>query len=538
MIKVMIVDDELLVRVGIKSTVQWEKLGLEVVAEAEDGKEAFEKFNICQPDIVITDIRMPVMDGLELIKNIKQINSRVKIIILTCYGEFSYAKDALRLGVFEYIVKPTMMADDLTDILTRACELILQEQEEMNKVSEMEKKLLEEEGAIKEKVILNIIRGIVKENDTESELSKAGVNYYKDNVAILVFQIDDYKTVIDKYNSEKSYMLWGAIQNITTNVISLYCKGVVIQDQKDKYAVAVGLPGKKTEKEIHENIFALANQIQTSLRKYLGISVTMGISDIGYGERAIFRLYQQADTACAFRLFMGCNRIIPYHEIAKCKQDECDYEPVLNQIETYTKDLNVKLVNSALTELFQNRLLPTYNKTLVKKAVFKLLAILTVISRYNLKDSLTADMEYELYEQVMELETLENMYNWFKSKFKLVIDACIDASTGGCCIQVKKAIEYIKGRYMNDISLDDAAEAAHVSRNYLGNLFKRDTGRYFVDFLMEYRVEKAKELLKEYPLKIYDVAWKVGIKDQRYFSKVFKKYTGYTPNEFRDRHIK
>lgn len=534
MIKVMIVDDELLIRVGIKSTVQWNKLGLEVIAEAENGKEALEKFSLHHPEIIITDIRMPVMDGLELIKDIKQLNLHTKFIILTCYGEFSYAKEALRLGAFEYIVKPTMMADDLEEVLSRVVETIHEEQKEQAKVNDLEKKFREEEKVIKENTLLNIIHGVIEEGKIGQELDKAGLPQYKDNTVVIVCQVDDYADVVEKYSEEKLFVLWGGVQNIAQNVMDLYCNGKVLLDQYNKCIGIVGFPGKKNEKEIYENIYAMAKQVRDSIEKYLGIHVTIGLSDIGCNEKYIYRLFQQANTACEFRMFLGGNKIISYHKIVQYKQSDCEYEYYLHLIETEIRELNGEQADKILKDFFLTGLLSTYNKTLVKKAIFKLLALLTMMSKGHLKDALTADMEFEKYEQIMKLETLEQMYKWFKELLLQVINTRATAYNSGYCIQVKKATEYIKNRYMDEISLDDAAEAVNVSRNYLGNLFKRDTGKYFIDFLMEYRIEKAKELLKECSFKIYEVALKVGIKDQRYFSKVFKKYTGCTPNEYRD----
>jgi len=498
MIKVLLVDDELLVRVGIRSTVNWDMLGMTVVGEAEDGEEALRLYRDCQPDLIITDIKMPGMDGLQLTRQIKELDARAKIIILTCHGEFDYAKEALRLGALEYILKPTMMGGDLEEVVDRAKKIILEERVNERKVTEMELKIRQLQESEQAKRLLRLIDGTEEESRAAPDSDDSLLCRMPLQAVCLL--------------SDNDFAQWEAMRSTMTGVIRKYGMGMTVHDPRNNDLVAVlHFPDIKSESAQYEKLHQTAQEIMDTARQFFGIAVTIGLGEPAQALGRIRASVEQARKSAQCRLFHGRGSIIAFRDLPRTTGRTDAWKSGLQLLRSALAQGDAEQVKRSTHALFAEQIRPTCQPSCVKEAVFELV-------------SLTAD--FSQLETVMRMETLEQMEQWFSRRFAERLAAESERSeTGDYSMHVKEALQYIKLRYMHEISLTDAAEAVFLSKNYLGHLFKRDTGRYFSEYLTEYRMEKAKELLKDGSLKVYAVAMKVGIADQRYFSKLFKKHT-------------
>jgi len=534
MIKVMIVDDEMLVRAGIRSTIQWQQLGMEVVAECEDGQEALDAFNQLRPEIVITDIRMPVMDGLELARRLKEIDSQVQIIFLTCYEEFSYAREAIRLDIADYIVKPTMTVDDMTKVLIRLKETLEKEKAELGKLDVLKKKLEEEEVNQRKSLFFNLIRGELTEAQLEDAVSKLHIDSNSGNFALIIWSVDRYKEVAKKYNDKSLSMLLNAMHSIVYDVCSFYGKIIVFDDNRNKLIGLVCFEDKSA-KTCFEKLSHIASESKIAFEKYMSISVTIGISELCNEIASLPQAWKQTEKANNRKMFLGYGRIIFHHELQYQKEVNVDCSDIIKQIESSVEVRDVEQFEAALKELFMNRLALTFRYDDVYETCYKLLSIMmSFLSKHGEgKQLLELSKRYSEGTLFTEFETLEEIHEWFLNCFHNLFRLSDSSDNEKMNCKVKKAISFIKERYMHDISLKDAAKYVGVSTNYLGNLFKRETGYYFNNYLMEYRIKKAQQLLKDNSLKIYEVAARVGIPDQHYFSKIFKRITGIAPNEAR-----
>jgi len=532
MVKVLIVDDELLVRVGIRSTVNWNKIGITVVAEAENGEEGWHQYQVYQPEIVITDIKMPVMDGLQLTSKIKQMNARAKIIILTCHGEFDYAKEAIRLGAFEYILKPTMMGNDLEQILMNAKTCIIEEQNQHQRVTELENKVNEHSEAEKEKWRIAVMGGM--QIDEAHQLEKPAFPYMP--LLAMAIRIDQYHEVQEKYEGRNHISLWEAIKTTIAGIVNKYGSAITIYDHQSQCIIAVcSFMEMKSEKAIYEKQYHIAQEMKETIRRFFGFPITIGLGDKGDNYDSIQQITKHAIKAVDCRLFLGGDCIISYQQSIQSIDTNQSCREVLQQLRSHLKAGDLQEVNESLYALFYEQLMPSFSTTLVKETVFELISILIMFVKERLPQAQISGADYEQYEWIMGMETMNQMAQWFQEKFtNLLTLERSSMNTNDYSVQVKEVILFIQSHFMENIDLADAAKVAYLSKNYIGNLFKKDTDQYFNEYLMEYRLEKAKVLLRDYTLKVYDIAMKVGIHDQRYFSKSFKKYTGKTPNEFRE----
>lgn len=364
MYKLLIVDDEILEREGLRDAIGWKDFGIERVECAENGQKALEMYPGYTPDIIITDIRMPFMDGLELTKNIREMDPSAVVILLSAYSEFKYAQEAIRTGVFDYILKPVEI-DLLQDIIQRAVQFKLDAQEQMKK-------------------------------------------------AIPVLSDEDYKN----------------------------------------YRV-----------DIYKNYLQLEEDLSKAVKR--------------------------ADGALATQFFQGI--------WTEFSDNQCSVD--------FIKRWGVELI------------------TLLTKAIIEVGENAEFI--FSKADPV---------KQITDLQSKDNLYDYMKN---IILETC-QYIAANKSFKNKKLIDdvlkFVHAHYSDrSITLNKIAESIYVTPNYLSTLFKIEVGQGFSDYLTMYRIAKAKVLLKDLSLKIYDISDRVGYSDPHYFSKIFKIITGMTPKEYRDK---
>lgn len=534
MFKILIVDDEEIIRRGLKNIINWESLECVVCGEAGDGIEGINLIKELRPDIIIADINMPGIDGLKMIKETKSIIPDSKIIILTGYRDFAYIQEALKLGAFEYVLKPSKI-EDLTAITKRAISEIKFKKEKEKEINDLKKHYEKRIPIIKQKMLYDIIFNInVKNDEIINELKIYNIDI--NDFVILLIETND-----DNNDDDSSQMYLFGVVNTFEEIFSedLTVNCITINNKKTVFIVQPKNEKDIAEKEIFMNIICKkAENLQNLIKKCFGFTITIAISKIGTGPYDLSKKTKEAFECLDYKLYMDKNSVILYDNIEKMKTQS---DPSL--LKSHEKKLiqsiksgNDKNVKNVIKELFEYTSAKIFDSEKVKniysniiKTVYKL-----KINNENKSDIVNAenmvDSVYEMFDNCTEITEFNAA---FEEACVSVVSKVNNYNQKNVNQTLLKAIEYIKENYNKSITLTDVAEHTYVSIYYLCRMFTKEIGKNFVDYLNEIRIEKAKEYLINNNYKTYEVAELVGIKDAHYFSKIFKKYTGTTPSEFK-----
>ncbi|ULO09041.1 response regulator [Paenibacillus sp. 19GGS1-52] len=522
--RVIIVEDEFIVRYGIRSMIDWEKIGLDLIGEAANGKEALELIATGMPDILITDIKMPVMDGIELIAEVRRISPDIKIIILSNLEDFQYAKEAIKHGVSEYMIKSDMMPRDFEQALLK-----IKENLDAARNSKSDQTLLfRSEPAHKESFLLDLLeRGSGKISEEGQILEKFGLSHFHPT----------YLLHISLNASELGYAERQSLirRNLEQEGLPYSRTYEIFPDRQGEINVLFSASesegnagGAETELLRHQ-----ADQIIHRLFEQNGLSATLGISGRIREWSEVKIAYAQAVSAVKQKLFLGSGRVI-VHGSDDLRINVSPMETIAIsslQVQSMVYAFQSKEITEYIEQLFE-QLAVRRDAELVQIISLELLMILMTLWPDVSKDAQQVlELKKRYFEELSQLETLEQSRLWFIQAFDTLVQHMIEIYKGDRS-SIIKATQYIQQYYHQEISLQSISSLVHLSKNYFANLFKKEVGESFLEYLTRIRIEKAKTLLTG-ELKAGEVGGLVGIQDPKYFSKVFKKITGLSPSEYR-----
>ncbi|AGC69605.1 Two component transcriptional regulator, AraC family [Thermoclostridium stercorarium subsp. stercorarium DSM 8532] len=535
MFKVMIIDDEPIIRKGIKNILNWEKFDCEVCAEASDGEEGKILIEKYRPDILITDIRMPGTDGLKMISEVKALIPDCKIIVLTGYRDFDYVQEALKLGVFDFVLKPSKI-EELTTIIHRAVEELKKlknRAEEFNKL----KKLFEQNIPIlREKFLYDLMYEIYP--NTEEILPRAELLGVKiESFFLLVVEIDtDENKKLSQY--EKNLYLFGIVNTFMDVFSDSF--SVIDVPLKDR-GVAFILQGGNEKEKLHNLISDKCNYLQELLINCFGFTVTVAVSSEGRGIMQLPEKFRECIEALERKFYIGNGTVIFYNDMSGFLKFE-DYS-VLEEYQKLLLD-GIKTGNEAIVmkriediKKYINSL-DHLNMEYLKNFYW---GIITYINNIRLSVAMASNESkvesiniISLHNMISKSENINELNDLLKEVSLSITAKINNYNNKSIKLILRNALEYIHQHYSEQLTLNDVAEHVYVSPSYLSRMFKKELGKNFVDYLNGLRIEKAKELLMDPKYKTYEVAEIVGIPDAHYFSRLFKKYEGLSPTEYRD----
>lgn len=537
MFKMLIVDDEVFIRKGLRTCIDWNSLNVEITGESKNGVEALSAIDRFDVDFIITDVRMPLMDGLELAKTIKNRALNVKVIMLSGYDEFEYAKKALKYGVYEYLLKPVSI-QELTDAVKRLSNQILKERSKVEDENVIESLINENLPSMRSTFFYKSPQ-ILKGNDEETmqKAKKLGFHLNERGYQIALIDIDDYYALIEGLDDVDIGSVKLSIVNMAEEIIGEVYKCTSFYSNAD-YIICILYVSIKDQYLVND----LLKEVQFCIKKYLRFTVTIGLGNIYDTVGDIMDSYQQAYQALKSKAFLGKDKIIPYASVAKEISTENTWK--IEDIQSVSKDTTALIDALFKSEIENtNRILNDILITLTERShdfdnvKYEVIKVLGVILFNVEKSAVQLDERFNsiahLYEEIKRNETVEDLERWMKRLIhelhKLLVRSRKDSNKG----IIRKAINYASDNYKDSIMLDDIASYIYISSNYFSRIFKEEMGESFVTWLNKYRVKKAQELLETGNLKIYEVAEQVGFNDYRYFNKLFKRYSGCTPIDYR-----
>ena len=537
-IKVFLVEDEMVIRRGIKNSIDWEKEGYIFCGEASDGELAYPMIIKEKPDILITDIRMPFMDGLELCKLVKKELPNIKILILSGYDEFDYAKEAIRLGVTEYLLKP-ISSGKLLEALNGVSESIRREKEDKDLVRKYMEEMRENTEHEKQKFFEQMIAGNLSMADALETGKK-----YEMNLSAGMYNLLLFRFTLGEENRKSGELLGEAeyaIEKLTERL------EYVFEFQRGVEGWAFLLMADN-EEQMSERVKELSKDLEEIMKNYSTIAYFGGIGQPVARLRELEESFREAERALAARFTMELNRIISVEDIRMAQNvDTLDDIEIMSfgEIEKTRSMLEKFLNNGAEDEIdefvdvYINELPEENLKSVLMRQYIIMDAYIVMMSFCEKIEGIEGEMQAqseELKNSMKTIQTLEEIKNYIRMLLKKIIGVRDTISGRRYSDIIEIAKDQIRKTYMSDeISLNTIAAEVGMSPSYFSSIFSKEMGKTFVEYLTEIRMDRAKELLMCSSMKTSEIGYEVGYKDPHYFSYIFKKTQNCTPKEFRAR---
>lgn len=529
MFKMMIVDDEMMVRIGLSSIIEWEKLNCCILSEAVDGIEALEKIRQDPPDIVITDIRMPGMDGLELARHISEEFPNIKVIILTGYADFEYAQSAIKYGVIDFVLKPTEI-ESIESAVSKAVKSLESEINKNRLVEDLNSTINSQLPNMREKLICDCINLIITD---ASEISKSMEQLTMESKPFYMVLGELEDDVLEIRNNQagscqpKNIIL----KNIMDMSFKDFTHWCAVLDES--HCCTVVLSQSQSLAEDIQKILAACHDITDIFESSYDLHVTLGISDRVQTPGAFRMAYEQSVSALSYTLQDG-NRINLYvRNFSEGYPEINSINTIISRIINSVKLGKIETCKENITELF-NRMIET--KTSIEH--MREIAVFIASSLMQFLPDKFFDIESSSDNNPLVLSKILKTFNSGNLKSllcSLAFQICSELKKS--FVQnnaiISKVNDYIAQNYQKNIRLAAIANHIHVNSSYLSRLYRQETGITITDAISRYRIEKAKEFLQNPEIKAYEVAYLVGFEDAAYFSLMFKRHTGCSPTEYR-----
>jgi len=525
MTKLLIADDEYLVLDSLKMIIRKNMKDIDIVATASTGREAIEKAIELKPDIIFMDIHMPGIDGIEAIRQIKAVNSSILFVIITAYEFFDYAKEAINLGVSEYILKP-IEKSKVIDTLNNLCNTIKQN-----------RRLLLKEAELKERI--NRIIPFIESQFVSYQLFTSGtisdIEFYEEifNINLrqgyaLTVLLKNFEGKIKEDNLKLSLEKQNFYEKFSLELKRI-CPCLIGNPLLDR--ITAFIPSEKgiDSYEIRNESIKIANRIIDRIKPGTGIEYTIGIGrsyEAGSFNKSCNEAYIAASVS-------NGHAVMHYEDIT----------PSNNIPDTYPAQKEAIFANRMLTGNLQGAgeafeeiylwLITNYYEDMdkIKSKLIDLLFVIEKALPYKASSFSKSKQSYIFsILKTNSKEVLKRQFMDIISQLSEEIQEQIRSERDGI---IPKVLEYLNNNYHKEINLADAARYVNLSYHYFSKIFKDEAGKNFSDYLTELRIEKSMGFLKDHKISIKEVCFKIGYNDPNYYCKIFKKVTGMTPTEYR-----
>lgn len=509
MIKALIVDDERMFRKAFIATVPWEAHGFEIIGEAENGAEAAELLAAHACDVVFTDILMPRMDGLELMKHIKAHYPEITVIILSCHSEFAYAKEAMKQGARDYILKLSVTPENISDLLEEIKDFV--------EKRDCDKKKLEMMDQEKENLLSSLVQKILNRNlaISEDDFHRSRQIYglkmrYQNNFMALV----DVVNFHDAERMKGSFNLYEQFYGEVAPMMDMD----LIKLSENRFIVIGNIAGASYQ-DVFESVVdrADAHNIKLSVTMYSHDFCIKDVNDIFYGI-LLPASGQYFFDAAAVR-YAG-------HEQKKVNSRE--FENFLAILEKLSGNLLVYRYRELLGKLYAEVAESDGSSEAKLKAIvgnIRIILAAILEAEQNLVFKFDCHMD--------KIYTIIELNNVFENMITEFCNSSLGIEYKNMKSNIKDVINYIFAHVDRNVTLKEAAGIANLNERYFSDLFKKEVGKSFVGFITDIKIRKAKNMLITEDYRIYEISNRLGFDNETYFTKVFKKITSCTPQQYR-----
>ncbi len=538
MYRVLIVDDEVLVREAISENIKWGELGYELAGSCQNGKEAIEFLEKNSIDVVLTDICMPFVDGMELSKFIYNNFKNINIIIFSGFNDFEYAKQAIKYNVKEYLLKP-VTAFELSEILTNLKGKMDQEKEEAEKFGKLNETYHKNKLLIKSKVLNDLIKGSKTEEENNKDLQEINIKLDASNYRVAIVEIDFNEEISnsEEYMKQQSSLMTFAVYNICDEILEHYQAGIASLGNDNR----VLLLFMKSKSMIFETeVRNICSEISSKIMQFMKFGVAIGIGRNVRNSKDIHRSYEEAENSMKYQYLFGENSIIDMEDVVQRQNHlqessggihlEGNIDSLILAIKLNEKS-NIDDVLQDIEAVLKTLLTDKNRSHLYLQQI--IIAINNILKVSVLEGSNIYTLRNQLLTEIANSKTLGKTMELLKKYCYQVTDELEIQKNIGGKKQALLAMDYIEKNYADtELNLNSVCSYLSISASRFSTIFKNVTGETFMEVLTRIRMQKAKELLESTDLKNYEIAEKVGFSDPHYFSIAFKKMTGKTPSEY------
>lgn len=526
LLRIMLVDDEESIRNLLKACIDWKEIGAQIVGEASSGREALDFLEEINPDIIITDIQMPFMDGLEFSRIAAERYPFIKIVILTAYEEFEYAKKGIKVGIADFLLKP-IKRTELRNSIINLKDKIEAERISRDEYTQLKNQIIESFPYLKEKFLNDLLQR----------------NYYVEEIKekLLYFSLKNISSHCQIALIEPSRPEFAGKTSEEDNVLlDLICSEIVKQYFKNDNDVYVFVDNSNRivilNSNIEIDILECCEQIKVMIINRLKCYVCIGIGNKYDDLRNIKQSYKEACEALKYKVIFGKNQVVSFADMRINNQNSDINKYDIFEVGFYIKAGIVEKANELIDLMFSD--LNSINDNTIEQVRVSSVNIVTTILNSITELGLHYDDVFETndlpYHSVLKIDTMPEMKDYLKELLSSTINAIKSIRSKKANKIINDIEKYMKNSLSNsELSLSSVAGEFYLNSSYLSRIFKQDTGHTFVEYLTKLRIEKALKLFSETDLKAYEVAQEVGIPDPNYFGKCFKKYTGVSINDYK-----
>ena len=531
--RIILVDDEEEVRKGIIRKIDWAAAGFQVVGDAENGEDALEKIENLEPDVVLTDIRMPYMDGLVLTEKIRQKYPSIKVLIFSGYDDFEYAKRAIKLNVTEYILKPVNV-EELTLILKRIKHNLDEEIEQKRNVNLLRESYKNSLPIIREHFLNDVVQGNLPPETVEEKLEEynipiAGAKKWVAAVINVEPEVHTEEKTLSLHEEQELIPI--SVRQLVEGKLDEYCRSVMFSVSGELVALAA-----IDEYNSQTGLIAVLGDICKESKRILEVPITIGIGHSCTDLQDISSSFRSAQNALGYKAIIGAgstiyiNDVEPLHygKLLFDSKDESELIAAIKfgpeeKIESVVKGIVGKM-DDAKVHVGQYQM---YSLNVIS-------CITRLTQQYDMTLSELMGEEGSFLNITDTIQRREDFYHWLLKAARSINHSISEARDNTTKNIINEAKQYIMDNYQNpDLSVEMLCRHLHMSPAYFSTVFKKETGQAYIAYLTEVRLNKAVELLNTTDDKTYIIASKVGYQEQNYFSYVFKKRFGISPSKYR-----
>lgn len=514
MFNVIIADDDTINRASIKMMIDWERIGFQIVGEAIHGKGVIELLQNVHADVILTDMNMPVMDGIELIRQVQTLSSPPIVVVLSAYNDFPLVRNAFLLGAVDYLLKA-----DISEVTLTNCFLNLK-----NLIEEKGQKTQTTEANVNPKLdICDQLKQFVLGKSEISE-EKLPPYYY-----VICFEIIDFESVRKRFHNIELELIAPMLQ-FTNQIQRMNSRSVITNITASNYILLY----ECDEKESFDRIQSICKQLMTVWKNYMNIATSAGISDLGVGRKDFENKISEAYHNLSMQFIFGREGVYTSQYYKKFKVEDAislamEYQPLIDSIKNNKSEEMLK---------YQCEVFPRLLSVSLEDAKHQCMCILyhMAIMLQENEDSIfhLFDKDIDFYDKLQRLKTNRDVEMWLINFCRWIFDYIEHKYESRPALDAfLVAKRFMEDNYSDEgITLGAVASLVGFNEKYFSSRFSQEFGQSFVAYLTELRIRKAKELMERTNMKVYEISKAVGYCNVEHFIRVFKKKVGVSPAAF------
>ncbi|GGD53695.1 response regulator [Paenibacillus nasutitermitis] len=509
--RILIVDDETLIRQHLSSLEEWESLQCAIVGEAANGREALELIPLVKPQLVITDIRMPEMDGIELAGMIRRIYPHIHVMFISAYDDFEYAKQAMKLGVCDFITKPIQVSEmiDSVELLQQGI-LRMNEDERLEREKAISLLLSEDTGIMEAQNLL--VAHHVQDRSIQVilvEIDNADLMHLSERPLSFIV----LRELVDHRLQDQPQMYWTYLDRSGIYIVLFAA---------DDMPLAGGVQSMQ-----------IANQLLDEIGKLSGYSLSIGISRPLPSAAELREGFRQSKQCMEYRMLLGKGSIISYEALIGLEKGRMDKEDkAMTELLMHIRRGDGSQIPAALRVIYREMLAAGLDKKVIQHYALEVLTRADQMLE-ELHIPIPPESSIDAKQKIFSYSILSDLLEFLSGYLSQAAYLIAQQSDTGTPSIIRRIHLFLEQHYKEDVTLASLSAKLHMNHSYLSRLIKKQTGVHFRDLLWKHRIDKAKELMRQQELKTFEIAYELGFKDPSHFSQVFKRMVGVSPSDYR-----